>query len=627
MSTVKPIANRKSAPASAPSAFWTPAVQWLRAHWRTSIVLGVFVAGAVVVLGRAVQLQVSEQRFYVQQGGDRQQRAQVIPAHRGMILDRNGEPLAISVPMDSVWINPAEITNFYNNLATGTLAKKSKNQDPIATLAGLLAMPKSQLQALVASNRSKQFLYVKRLIRPSLAAQIQAEKLPGVGLQREYQRFYPTGDVTAPLLGFTNIDDQGQAGLESGYNNYLAGIPGTRLILKDAYGHEVDDLGVRKAAQPGHDLVLSIDKRLQFLTYSALAQGVAEHEAESGSAVLMNVATGEVLAMASVPSFNPNNRATMLPEATRNRAMIDQFEPGSSMKPFTIVAALESGRWQTNSTVNTTPGWVRIGGFTIRDHRNYGVLDLRGILEKSSNVGASHIAEDIGAEALWKNMRAFGFGQMAATGFPGEVAGRLEDWRHWSVSGTAAHSYGYGLAVTTLQLAAAYAALANHGRYIAPTLFKREGPVTATQICPAKDADAVVNMLQAVVSPLGTAPKARITGFHIAGKTGTSRMLGSDGQYSKKNYNTVFAGIAPASDPRLILIVVVTDPQKGSFYAGDVAAPIFHQIMAGALRLLNIRPDDLPNEPQPVTAGAVPATIGAAEPKSSIQSPVKRGGA
>ncbi|WP_407276204.1 peptidoglycan D,D-transpeptidase FtsI family protein [Halothiobacillus sp. DCM-1] len=606
MNAVKPALNRKQVPQTGARTVWVLGAELIRAHWRVSIVLGVFVLAALTLIGRAVQLQISEQRFYVQQGGDRQQRAQIIPAHRGMIVDRNGEPLAISVPMDSVWVNPLELTKFYNELATGSVSKKVKDRDPLATLAKLLEMPPSQLQALVASNRSKQFLYVKRLIRPSVAEQIQAARLPGVGLQREYQRFYPTGDVTAPLLGFTNIDDQGQAGLEAGYNNYLAGIPGKRLILKDAHGQEVDDLGVQKAAQPGHDLVLSIDKRLQFLAYSALAQGVAEHEAESGSAVLMNVATGEVLAMASVPSFNPNNRASMVPEATRNRAMIDQFEPGSSMKPFTITAALESGRWTPASTVNTTPGWVRIGGFTIRDHRNYGVLDLRGILEKSSNVGASHIAEDIGAEALWKNMRAFGFGQMTGIGFPGEVAGRLEDWRKWSVSGTAAHSYGYGLAVTTLQLAAAYAALANHGRYIAPTLFKRTGPITETQIAPAQDADAVVNMLQAVVSPEGTAPKARITGFQIAGKTGTSRLLGSDGEYSTKNYNTVFAGIAPASDPKLVLIVVVTDPQKGSFYAGDVAAPIFHQIMAGTLRLLNIRPDALPNEPKPLTASGAP---------------------
>jgi Cell division protein FtsI/penicillin-binding protein 2 len=363
---------------------------WFGGCWRTVIVLGLFGVLALILIGRAVQLQVSEQGFYVQQGGDRQQRVQVIPAHRGMITDRNGDPLAISVPMDAVWVNPTELTRFYAARNTSS-ARKYVDQDPIKTLASLLAIPDASLRSLVADNRSKQFIYVQRQVRPSVAAAIRAARLPGVGLQREYQRFYPTGDATASLVGFTNIDDHGQAGLEAIYNNYLAGVAGRRLILKDAYGHEVDDLGVQKEAQPGHDLVLSIDKRLQYLTYSELARGVAEHHAEYGSAVLMNVATGEVLAMATVPSFNPNNRATMQPALTRNRALVDQFEPGSSMKPFTITAALESGRWQPQSTVNTAPGWVRIGGYTIRDHRNYGVLDLRGILEKSSNVGASHI--------------------------------------------------------------------------------------------------------------------------------------------------------------------------------------------------------------------------------------------
>jgi cell division protein FtsI (penicillin-binding protein 3) len=309
----------------------------------------------------------------------------------------------------------------------------------------------------------------------------------------------------------------------------------------------------------------------------------------------------------------------MQPALTRNRALVDQFEPGSSMKPFTITAALESGRWQPQSTVNTAPGWVRIGGYTIRDHRNYGVLDLRGILEKSSNVGASHIGEDLGAETLWKNMRAFGFGQETGVGFPGEVAGRLEGWQQWSVSGTAAHSYGYGLSVTTLQLAAAYSALANHGRYIHPSLLKRDTPPSYVQVAPAKDCDEVVSMLQSVVSPEGTAPKARIAGFQIAGKTGTSRMIGPDGTYSKDNYNTVFAGIAPASDPRLVLVIVVTDPQQGSYYAGDVAAPIFHGIMSGALRMLNIRPDNLPNEPAQVTTASVP-------PSSTTVTEKKRAG-
>ncbi|MHB1228787.1 MAG: peptidoglycan D,D-transpeptidase FtsI family protein [Halothiobacillus sp.] len=582
---------------------------WLGGHWRTAIVSGLFVLSAVILLGRAVQLQVSEQGFYVQQGGDRQQRAQVIPAHRGMITDRNGEPLAISVPMDSVWINPMELIKFYAQLNAGAVSMKIKDRDPIQTLAKFLSLPKANLQALVDSNRSKQFIYVKRQLRPSLADQIRAAKLPGVGLQREYQRFYPAGDAIAPLIGFTNIDDQGQAGLEASYNNYLAGTPGQRLILKDAYGHEVDDLGVIKEAQPGHNLALSIDRRLQYLTYSELAKGVAEHQAEFGSAVLMNVATGEVLAMASVPSFNPNNRASMTPALTRNRALVDQFEPGSSMKPFTITSALESGRWKPSNTVNTSPGWVRIGGFTIRDHRNYGVLDLRGILEKSSNVGASHIAEDIGGQAIWTTFHAFGFGQDTGVGFPGEVPGKLEDWRKWSVSGTAAHSYGYGLSVTTLQLATAYAALADHGRYVQPSLLKVDVPGTFVQAAPANDADTVVSLLQSVVSPLGTAPKAQISGFQIAGKTGTSRMIGTDGSYSKDNYNTVFAGIAPASDPRLVLVIVVTDPQKGSYYAGDVAAPIFHNIMSGALRMLNIRPDNLPNEPPQITAASTPVPI------------------
>ena len=608
MSRVAAAVNQKrKAPApAAANGRLVGVLLWLGGHWRVAIVSGLFAVSALLLLGRAVQLQVSEQGFYVQQGGDRQQRAQVIPAHRGMITDRNGDPLAISVPMDSVWINPMELTKFYAQVAAGTVPKKTKDRDPIQTLAKFLAMPEASLQALVDSNRAKQFIYVKRQLRPSLADQIRAARLPGVGLQREYQRFYPTGDAVAPLLGFTNIDDQGQAGLEAAYNNYLAGIPGQRLILKDAYGHEVDDLGVVKAAQPGHDLTLSIDKRLQYLTYSELARGVAAHQAEYGSAVLMDVTTGEVLAMASVPSFNPNNRASMTPALTRNRAMVDQFEPGSSMKPFTITAALESGRWKPSDTVNTNPGWVRIGGFTIRDHRNYGVLDLRGILEKSSNVGASHIAEDIGAQALWTNMRKFGFGQDLGLGFPGEVAGRLEDWRKWSLSGTAAHSYGYGLSVSTLQLAAAYAALANHGRYIHPSLLKVDGTPDFTQIAPAQDCDKVVNLLQSVVSPSGTAPKARIAGFQVAGKTGTSRMIGADGTYSKDNYNTVFAGIAPASDPKLVLIVVVTDPQKGSYYAGDVAAPIFHNIMAGALRMLNIRPDNLANLPAKVAPTNLP---------------------
>ncbi len=555
---------------------------WLMDRWRSALVLSLFGAAALVLLGRAIDLQISERHFYAQQGGDRQQRIRPIPAHRGMITDRNGEPLAISVPVDDVWVDPHELQGKPN---------------VVAKIAALLDLPAARLQALVDKDPKRRFIYVKRQIQPSKGARIRAAHLAGVGLRQNYKRFYPTGDVSAALVGFTNIDDQGQAGLEATYNSLLAGKPGQRRILKDARGHEIDDLGVIRQAEPGHDLVLSIDRRLQYLTYRELATGVEQHNAKSGSAVLINVATGEVLAMASVPSFNPNNRATFKPKQMRNRAVIDQFEPGSSMKPFTVTSALESGDWTPKSKVNTAPGYIRVGGYTIRDHRNYGVLDLRGILEKSSNVGATHLAMDIGNQRLWKTFRAFGFGQSTGIGFPGEAAGRLEFWRNWSVSGTAAHAYGYGLSVTALQLASAYAALANHGRYIPPTLIRRDRIPPGHEAAPAKDANEVVSMLQAVVSPEGTAPKARIAGFHIAGKTGTARRIGADGTYSRKAYNTVFAGIAPATDPRLVLVVVVNDPQNGSFYAGDVAAPIFEHIMSGALRMLNIRPDNLPGEP------------------------------
>lgn len=576
---------------------------WLLDRWRSALVLGLFAVAALVLVGRAIDLQIGERHFYAQQGGDRQQRIRPIPAHRGMITDRNGEPLAISVPVDDVWIDPHELQG---------------KSDAITKLAVLLGMSRSKLQSLVDKDPQRRFVYVKRQIQPSQGERIHDAHLVGVGLRQNYKRFYPTGDVSAALVGFTNIDDQGQAGIEASYNSVLAGKAGQRRILKDARGHEIDDLGVIRQAEPGHDLALSIDRRLQYLTYRELAMGVEQHHALSGSAVLMNVATGEVLAIASVPSFNPNNRASFKPSLMRNRAIIDQFEPGSSMKPFTITAALQNGDWTPQSTVDTSPGYIRVGGYTIRDHRNYGVLDLRGILEKSSNVGASHIAMDIGNQRLWTTFRAFGFGRTTGVGFPGEASGRMPFWRDWSVSGTAAHAYGYGLSVTALQLATAYAALANHGRYIPPTLIRRDQVPAGHQIVPAKIADEVVSMLQAVVSPEGTAPKARITGFHIAGKTGTARRLGKDGSYSHKAYNTVFAGIAPATDPRLVLVVVVNDPQNGSFYAGDVSAPIFEHIMSGALRMLNIRPDDLPNEP--AEQHAVVAAVQAGKTKTGGRS-------
>ncbi|HER34928.1 MAG TPA: penicillin-binding protein 2 [Halothiobacillaceae bacterium] len=566
---------------------------WLGVRWRAGIVLLVFAVAGLVLVGRAVQLQVTEHDFYAEQGGDRHQRLQTIAAHRGMITDRNGEPLAISVAMQAIWVDPKVIAG---------------HPDAIGRLAAILDRPAAALGKRVREYGSRRFLYVARQVRPSVASLVREAELPGVGLKREYKRFYPTADVTAPLLGFANIDDEGQAGVELSFDRLLSGTPGKRRILKDGDGREIADLGVVQQARPGRDLALSIDRRLQYLAYRELSRAVEEQQALSGSAVLMNVATGEVLAMASAPSFNPNNRQTIDPSVTRNHAIVDQLEPGSAVKPFTVATALSTGRWQASDTVDTAPGYRRVGGFTIHDHRNYGTLDMTGLLMKSSNVGASMLAEDIGAEALWKTYRGLGFGRLTGVGFPGEASGSLSLWRDWRVADTAAHSYGYGLAVTPLQLATAYVALANDGDYIPPSLLRRDEIPETTSVFSPRVANQVVGMLRSVVSPTGTAPKAAITGFEVAGKTGTVRRLGKGG-YSKTDYNTVFAGLAPASDPRLALVIVVNRPTAGEVYAGDVAAPVFQRVMSGALRMLNIRPDDLPELPAGQIAGVIPGDV------------------
>lgn len=574
-------------------AFITRWATWLGVRWRAGVVLMVFAFAAVMLLGRAVQLQVTERDFYAEQGGDRQQRVQTIAAHRGMITDRHGEPLAISVAMHAIWIDPKVI---------------GAHPEAVNRLADMLEQPAAELQRRVREYGSRRFLYVARQVRPSLAETVRAAKLPGVGLKREYKRFYPTADVTAPLLGFANIDDEGLAGIELSFDQLLAGTPGKRRILKDGDGREIVDLGVVQAARPGQDLALSIDRRLQYLAYRELSRAVEEHEALAGSATLMNVATGEVLAMASAPSFNPNNRATIDPALTRNHAIVDQFEPGSTVKPFTVATALASGRWQPADTVDTAPGYRRVGGFTIHDHRNYGTLDLTGLLEKSSNIGASMLAEDLGAQAIWRSYRGLGFGQVTGVGFPGEASGSLSLWRDWRVADTAAHSYGYGLATTPLQLTTAYVALANGGQYVPPSLLRLDDPPESRPVFEPEVADRVVGMLRSVVSPTGTAPEAGVTGFQVAGKTGTVRRLG-EGGYSRTDYNTVFAGVAPASDPRLALVVVLHRPSAGKVYAGDVAAPVFQRVMSGALRMLNIRPDNLPELPAGQIAGDLPPVV------------------
>jgi len=450
------------------------------------------------------------------------------------------------------------------------------------------------VMSLLRQNHDKEFVYLVRDLDPYAAQKVMALNIPGVYTQREYRRYYPAGEVTAQVLGFTNVDDVGQEGLELAYNDWLHGIPGAERVIVDRYGRSVQDVESLRAPRPGKDLVASIDLRVQYLAYRALKQAVLEQGAESGSIIVMDAKTGEVLAMADQPSFNPNNRGDYQAGAYRNRAITDQFEPGSSMKPFTIVAALLSGRYTPNTVINTTPGFYKVAGYTIRDDNDYGAINLTTILEKSSNVGASKIALSLNPELLWNTLVAFGFGRSSGSGFPGEVTGSLPNYRDWSVARQATISYGYGVAVTALQLADAYDIIGDNGVSMPPSFVRLDAPPVGQQVIPAAVIVTLRRMLETVVSNEGTGKLAGVAGYHVAGKTGTAH-IAQNGGYSNNDYYSVFAGIAPATDPRLVTVVVIRGPSRGQYYAATVAAPVFARVMTGALRLLDIPPDDLSN--------------------------------
>ncbi len=546
-------------------------------NWRSLLVLGIFTLAAVTLSGRAVYLQVVDNQFLQDQGKERHLRVLQIPAHRGMILDRNGQPMAVSTPVDSIWMDPQEI---------------STALDRIPQLARALGMHGHEITKLLAQNHDKEFVYLVRGMDPYAAQRVMALNVPGVYSQREYRRYYPAGEVTSQVLGFTSVDDVGQEGLELAYNNWLQGIPGAERVIVDRYGHSVQYVENLRTPRPGKNLTTSIDLRVQYLAYRALKQTVLEQGAESGSIIVMDAKTGEVLAMANQPSFNPNNRSDYQPRAYRNRAVTDQFEPGSSMKPFTILAALLSGHYTPNTYVNTAPGYYKIAGYTIRDDDDYGDIDLTTILEKSSNVGASKIALALPPELLWNTLSAFGFGRLTESGFPGEVPGYLPAYRGWTQARRATISYGYGIAVTAMQLANAYDVIADNGVSIPPTFLRLDTAPAGQQVIPASVDATLRQMLETVVSNEGTGKLANVAGYHIAGKTGTAH-IAEGGGYSATDYYSVFTGMAPASDPRLVTVVVIRAPSRGQYYAATVAAPVFARVMSGALRLLDIPPDDL----------------------------------
>ena len=543
---------------------------------RRRFVLGVLLAALTALVWRAFDLQLEERDFLRGQGEARHLRVVSVPAHRGMITDRHGEPLAISTPVDSVWANPQELV---------------VARERLPELARLLEVSADGLQQLVTGRGDREFVYLRRHVAPDLARDVMALGLPGVALQREYRRYYPAGEVAGHLLGFTNIDDAGQEGIELAYDEHLGAEPGAKKVIKDRLGHVVDEVGRVRDPHPGHDLRLSIDRRIQYLAYRELKAAVQQHDARSGSAVVLDAQTGEVLAMVNQPSFNPNNRRLLNGENYRNRAVTDVFEPGSTLKPFTVAAALESGRYRAETPIDTSPGWYQVGRLTVRDIRNFGPIDVATVITKSSNVGVSKIALDLPREALWRVLDGVGFGVPTGSGFPGEVAGLLTTPRGWGQVEVATLSYGYGLAVTPLQLAQAYAVLANDGERVPVTLLARDERPAGERVLAREHVRRLRQMMETVVSTVGTAQRAAVTGYRVAGKTGTVKKSVAGG-YADDRYVAVFAGLAPASRPRLVTVVMVNEPRGKEYYGGLVAAPAFSRIMAGALRLMNVAPDD-----------------------------------
>ena len=533
---------------------------------------------AVALLWRAVCLQVLDTEFLQSQADARHLRVVSLPAHRGKILDRNGEPLAISTPVESVWVNPQAL---------------GSEQQRIPELTKLLSLDYDKVQRLLASRADREFIYLRRHISPGLASQVAALKIPGVYLQREYRRYYPGGEVTAHIIGFTNIDDSGQEGIELAYEEWLDGEPGAKRVVKDGNHKIIEDVESIRRPRPGKDLVLSIDRRIQYLAYRELKAVMKEHKARSASAVVLDIKNGEVIAMVNQPSFNPNKRQQLRSSSMRNRAVTDVFEPGSTMKPFIVASALESGRYQPETPVSTSPGWLRVGVNTVRDVHDYGQLDVSGVIRKSSNVGISKIALSLPADEIWTLLTELGFGAQTFSGFPGEASGLLSYHGDWNAIETATLAYGYGVSVTPLQLAQAYAVLATGG-IKRSVVFLRDSDVTEERrIMPAVIAQQVRNMLEQAAGPNGTAPLAQVPGYRVAGKTGTVKKS-SVGGYSSNKYLAVFAGMAPASDPRFVMVVMVDEPANGKYYGGQVAAPVFSKVMAGALRLMAVPPDDVP---------------------------------
>lgn len=550
------------------------------------VALALLLTVAVLLL-RALDLQVLNRDFLKGQGEARQVRTITEFAHRGQITDRNGEPLAISGPVETAWAHPGEL------LAVS---------DRLPELARVLDLDADALRERLEQRAGREFVYLRRQIPPEQARRVDALGVPGVALMREFRRYYPHGETVAHLVGFTNIDEQGQEGMELAFDGWLSGQHGAKRVLRDRHGRSIRDVASIRPARDGNDLRLTIDQRLQYLAYRELKAAVEAHGAASGSAVLVDARSGDILALVNQPAYNPNNRVRMELGLTRNRAATDALEPGSVIKPFTVAAALETGTVRPDVVLDTSPGTMRVGRHTVRDIRNLGRIDLGVLIARSSNVGSTKLALETPAEGFWRMLHQAGFGQPTGVGLPGEAAGLLRDFPTWRRIEQATLGYGYGLSVTPLHLAGAYTAFANDGYRVPLRIVHAAGDHREPEFVMGADtAHRVLAMMEQVAGPQGTARQAAIPGYRVAGKTGTSRKA-TVGGYAEKSYYSLFVGLAPVSDPRFVMAVVIDEPSAGVYYGGAVAAPVFAAVMQSALRLFHVPPDRLSEPPLQIAA-------------------------
>jgi cell division protein FtsI (penicillin-binding protein 3) len=542
---------------------------------RASALFAVLLAALAGLLGRGVYLQGIHNDFLQKKGDARYSRVIEVSAHRGMISDRNGEPLAVSTPVESVWASPTDV---------------EADRRQVKKLAQILGMDMEELKSRLFDT-SRDFVYLKRLLPPDQVERVVNLNLPGVLLQREYRRYYPSGEENAQTLGFTGQDDTGQEGMELLLQEQLAGKSGSQRVIKDNHGYIVEDAGSLHAPKPGSDIVLSLDSNLQHIAYRELENAVKQHRAKAGAVVVLDARSGEVLALANYPGYNPNNRNNTSSKAMRNRAIADLFEPGSTLKPFTIATAIETGKVHPNTLINTEHGVFTVGDRKIHDSHPESMLTVAQVIQKSSNVGAAKIALSLKSETMWQGLADSGFGAQTGSNFPGEAPGKLRDPKTWRPIEQATMAYGHGISVNLLQLARAYTIFANDGELKPISLLKLDAPVAGKKIFSARTAQALRDMLEMVVLPGGTAPLAQVAGYRVAGKTGTAHKL-EDGHYVN-HYIASFVGFAPASNPRLVVAVMIDDPSGAEYYGGEVAAPVFSKITGAALHALSV-PNDAP---------------------------------